>query len=122
MLPTHQLNLPNMSSASILLTPVSRNDSTTQILTSPPPPPPYPTTKLVHIPSLPNLVDLSDEDYYADNNGRPIGFFLVAPATANTAASIPTRRIQNRVHVSSPSSPKRRLLYPRPLKKWKMLS
>lgn len=111
-----------MSSSSILLTPV-RKEPTTLILSSPPPPP-SPTTKLVHFPSLPNLVDQSDEDYHADNNnGRPIGFFLVAPATVNTAAAIPTRRtdVKRRVPVSPPSSP-RWTLHPRPLKKLKTFS
>eukprot|EP00985_Skeletonema_marinoi_P024541 scaffold17137_cov81-Skeletonema_marinoi.AAC.6 len=95
--------------SSILLTPV-RKESTINLT---PPPPPSPTTKLMQFPSLPNLVDLHDEDY-SDSNGRPIGFFLMAPAAA---AVTPTRRdSRKRATVSPPSSPRRKL-YPRPLKK-----
>ncbi|KAK1739463.1 hypothetical protein QTG54_010006 [Skeletonema marinoi] len=105
------------SSSSILLTPV-RKESTINLT---PPPPPSPTTKLVQFPSLPNLVDLHDEDY-SDSNGRPIGFFLMAPAGA-AATHTPTRRLDSRKRatVSPPSSP-RRNLYPRPLKKMKIFS
>ncbi|KAK1739464.1 hypothetical protein QTG54_010007 [Skeletonema marinoi] len=103
------------SSSSILLTPV-RKESTINLT---PPPPPSPTTNLVQFPSLPNLVDLHDEDY-SDSNGRPIGFFLMAPAGA--AATPTTRRdSRKRTTVSPPSSPKWNL-YPRPLKKMKIFS
>ncbi|KAL7492460.1 hypothetical protein ACHAWT_001713 [Skeletonema menzelii] len=111
------------SSLPIPLTPV-RKESTLNLT---PPPPPSQTTKLVHIPSLPNLVDLSEEDYPNDN-GRPIGFFLVPPPAigSNVAAAadtaMPTRRCsRKRVAISPPSSP-RRILYPRPLKKMKVLN
>ena len=117
--------LSSSSPSSILLTPVRKEDSTTTLILSSPPPPPRPTTQLLHFPSLPNLVDLNDEDYtYGDDDGRPIGFFLVAPPTiVNTAAATPTRRTDTRKRstpVSPPSSHKRTMLYPRPLKKLKM--
>lgn len=106
-------------SSSILRTPV-RKESTTLILPSPPPPP-RPATKLVRFPSLPNLAALRDEDY-ADDDERPIGFFLVAPpAIVNTTAATPPRRTDTQkrtMPVSPPSSPKM-TLHPRPLKKLK---
>eukprot|EP00986_Skeletonema_menzelii_P015431 scaffold11726_cov161-Skeletonema_menzelii.AAC.6 len=78
-------------------------------------------------PLTPNLVDLNEEDYPNDN-GRPIGFFLVPPPAigSNVAAAadtaMPTRRCsRKRVAISPPSSP-RRILYPRPLKKMKVLN
>ena len=111
------------SSSSVLLTPV-RKESTLNLT---PPPPPSPTLKLIHFPSLPNLVDLNndDEDYSNDANGRPIGFFLLPPPAiggnvADDHAAILTRRdSRKRVAVSPSSSPK---LLPRPLKKMKVLN
>mmetsp|Transcript_11804 Transcript_11804/g.18124 ORF Transcript_11804/g.18124 Transcript_11804/m.18124 type:complete len:118 (-) Transcript_11804:117-470(-) len=112
------------SSSILLLTPIKKESMTTIKLT--PPPPPSPTTKLVQFPPLPNLVDIQDEDY---SNGRPIGFFLVAPAIGSSSIAeeteaIPTRsNSRKRVAVCSPpSSPKRRKLYPRPLKQMKIFS
>ena len=112
------------SSSSVLLTPV-RKESTLNLT---PPPPPNPAAELVHFPSLPNLVDLNndDEDYSNDANGRPIGFFLLPPPAiggnvVHDDAAILTRRSDSRkrVAVSPSSSPK---LLPRPLKKMKVLN
>jgi hypothetical protein len=112
----------SLSSSSVLLTPV-RKESTLNLT---PPPPPNPAAELVHFPSLPNLVDLNnDEDYSNDANGRPMGFFLLPPPAIGSnvahdhAAMLTGRDSRKRVAVSPSSSPK---LLPRPLKKMKVLN
>lgn len=109
------------SSSAILLTPIKAKMSSS--IPSSPPPPPSQTTTLVSFPSLPNLVDLCDEEDCAIGNG----FFLMAlPVSGdnNTAATRSMRDDRKRMFESPPSSLSKRTvtLYPRPLKKLKKAS